>query len=83
MDCNSLEKITLGALATVDNSSFGTFYYTTTTNIDLVLSPEQMAMDYNSSTKVYTAGTEAFDFENATEFIDCTFKSITAQTATE
>ena len=78
-DCKSLVKITLGAIATVNDSNIGTFKDTPTENIDLVLSPEQKAMTYDSSTKIYTAGTEAFDFGNTNEFVGYTFKSITAQ----
>lgn len=77
--CSSFEKITLGALTTVDDSNTGIFRQTTTANINLVLSPEQKAMNYDDGTKIYTAGTDAFDFENANEFIGYTFKSITAQ----
>ena len=76
-DCKSLVKITLGAIATVNDSNIGTFKDTPTENIDLVLSPEQKAMTYDSSTKIYTAGTEAFDFGNTNEFVGYTFKSIT------
>ena len=76
-DCESLVKITLGAIATVNDSNIGTFKDTPTENIDLVLSPEQKAMTYDSSTKIYTAGTEAFDFGNTNEFVGYTFKSIT------
>lgn len=76
-DCKSLVKITLGAIATVNGSNIGTFKDTPTENIDLVLSPEQKAMTYDSSTKIYTAGTEAFDFGNTNEFVGYTFKSIT------
>ena len=78
-DCKSLVKITLGAIATVNDSNIGTFKDTPTENIDLVLSPEQKAMTYDSSTKIYTAGTEAFDFGNTNEFVGYTFKSITTQ----
>ena len=76
-DCKSLVKITLGAIATVNDSNIGTFKDTPTENIDLVLSPEQKAMTYDSSTKIYTVGTEAFDFGNTNEFVGYTFKSIT------
>ena len=76
-DCKSLVKLTLGAIATVNDSNIGTFKDTPTENIDLVLSPEQKAMTYDSSTKIYTAGTEAFDFGNTNEFVGYTFKSIT------
>ena len=76
-DCESLVKITLGAIATVNDSNIGTFKDTPTEDIDLVLSPEQKAMTYDSSTKIYTAGTEAFDFGNTNEFVGYTFKSIT------
>ena len=75
--CESLVKITLGAIATVNDRNIGTFKDTPTENIDLVLSPEQKAMTYDSSTKIYTAGTEAFDFGNTNEFVGYTFKSIT------
>lgn len=78
-DCKSLVKLTLGAIATVNDSNIGTFKDTPTENIDLVLSPEQKAMTYDSSTKNYTAGTEAFDFGNTNEFVGYTFKSITTQ----
>ena len=76
-DCKSLVKLTLGAIATVNDSNIGTFKDTPTENIDLVLSPEQKAMTYDSSTKIYTVGTEAFDFGNTNEFVGYTFKSIT------
>ena len=76
--CDNLEEITLGALTTVNNANAGTFRSVTTGNVALVLSAEQKAMNYDSSTKIYTAGTDAFDF-NTTSFIGYTFKSITTQ----
>lgn len=77
-DCMSLEKITLGTLTTVDDGNIRLFNQKTTENIDLVLSPEQKVMNYDDGTKIYTAGTEAFDF-NTTSFIGYTFKSISKQ----
>ena len=76
--CDNLEEITLGALTTVNNANAGTFKSVTTGNVALVLSADQKAMNYDSSTKIYTAGTDAFDF-NTTSFIGYTFKSISKQ----
>ena len=76
--CDNLEEITLGALTTVNNANAGTFRSVTTGNVALVLSADQKAMNYDSSTKIYTAGTDAFDF-NTTSFIGYTFKSISKQ----
>ena len=76
--CDNLEEITLGALTTVNNANAGTFRSVTTGNVALVLSADQKAMNYDSSTKYWTAGTEAFDF-NTTSFVGYTFKSITPQ----
>ena len=75
--CDNLEEITLGALTIVNNANSGTFSSVTTGNVALVLSADQKAMNYDSSTKIYTAGTEAFDFGNTNEFVGYTFKSIT------
>ena len=76
-------KVTLGSVVSVnqlyesiDNGLF--CEANDTKNIDLVLSPEQKVMTFDSGTKYWTAGTEAFDF-NTTSFIGYTFKSITAQ----
>lgn len=83
MMCTSLMKVTLGSVVSVnqlyesiDNGLF--CEANDTKNIDLVLSPEQKVMTFDSGTKYWTAGTEAFDF-NTTSFIGYTFKSITAQ----
>ena len=77
---DSLTKVTLGAVTSAEVSSdLGIFDEIDTKNIDLVLSPDQKVMIYDSGTKCWAAGTEAFDF-NTTSFIGYTFKSITKQT---
>ena len=83
MMCTSLMKVTLGSVVSVnqlyesiDNGLF--CLANDTQNIKLVLSSDQKVMTFDSGTKYWTAGTEAFDF-NTTSFIGYTFKSITAQ----
>ena len=83
MMCTSLMKVTLGSVVSVNqlNESIdnGLFCLANDTqNIELVLSSDQKVMTFDSGTKYWTAGTEAFDF-NTTSFIGYTFKSITAQ----
>ena len=83
MMCTSLMKVTLGSVVSV-NQLYGSIdnglfcLANDTKNIELVLSSEQKVMTFDSGTKYWTAGTEAFDF-NTTSFIGYTFKSITAQ----
>ena len=73
-----LEKITLGALTSVNNSgSYGTFYDVPTGNVELILACDQKALSFDRNTKYWTATDEAFDFGNSNEFIGYTFKSIT------
>ena len=81
MMCTSLMKVTLGSVVSVnqiyESIDDGLFCLANDTkNIELVLSSEQKVMTFDSGTKYWTAGTEAFDF-NTTTFIGYTFKSIT------
>ena len=81
-ECDALTKVTFGALTSVAGGSNAIFLNVADpSSIDLVLSSGQKVMTYNESTKYWTVadGAEAFSFDNATSFINYTFKSITAQ----
>lgn len=87
MMCTSLMKVTLGSVVSVnqlyesiDNGLF--CEANDTKNIDLVLSPEQKVMTFDSSTKYWKATDTDYngsDDHNNKSFIGYTFKSVTLQ----